>query len=306
MHQEQESTLLPTSSLSLLHSPIVNCFPTAPTSMICRWRAIPSLHRPADCSRTRTSCEVPLLRTIPGALDCWRASILCYSGTPFAHSPDTICATDPAATSPVERNRAREPPRTVHGYRSRRVTAAAARFRMPHAGSSSSSSAPPPQKKQPRADADRDRSSCRPPPELPAPGRISARSLQVVEAYLFIRRACRVRPRVRFLCCRACVACWNRRIDLLPANVLCHGGACLVGRAGKDGGRECACGEAATSGSRDGPALDGRTRAELFLRTRENFLCRAPLVHQHFPGFPKWELPGRSHSRAKHQQNKSS
>jgi hypothetical protein len=117
-------------------------------------------------------------------------------------------------------------------------------------------------------------------------GRSSAsRSLQDVEAYL-IRRACRVRPRVRFLLCRACVACWNRRICRLRtcsisgssacslAAVL-RGGACLVGRARTAGeSARAVTGEAATSAvgmdQRSTHAGNFSERARTFVQSRKH------------------------------------
>jgi hypothetical protein len=237
----------------------------------------PLLHRPADCSRTRTSREEPLLLTIPGAGLLEGIDPLLFRNPFCSQSRYHLCNGSRGHVAGRWHPRTRASPHSAN--RSRRVTAAAdSGCPMP---APISSSAPPGAPTEKAAAADADRSSC-PHPQ----GRSSAsRSLQDVEAYL-IRRACRVRPRVRFLLCRACVACWNRRICRLRtcsisgssacslAAVL-RGGACLVGRARTAGeSARAVTGEAATSAvgmdQRSTHAGNFSERARTFVQSRKH------------------------------------
>lgn len=153
----QESTLVPTSSLSLLDSPIVNCFPTAPTSIAGVLSTGLSLARSSLRFTGRGLQSGP---GRPGRSPGLFCSQLREGGidallfrNPFCSQwPDTIYATDPAATSPVDRWRA-----SPHsGYRSipsrdsggRSIPDAPCRLRCSIGYSSSALPPPPPQKKQ--------------------------------------------------------------------------------------------------------------------------------------------------------------
>ena len=96
---------------------MVNCL-LADRSDIYRWRAM----NPTHCFtglQTAVGLDVP--EYVAHNPWSWRASILCYSGTPFAHSRDTICATDSAATLPVDGWHPRTRASPHSGYRSRRA-----------------------------------------------------------------------------------------------------------------------------------------------------------------------------------------